>query len=253
MPELSRRPPTPVRRKLRREVGFGCPVEGCGIPYLEYHHFDPQWHIEKHHRPEGMVALCSMHHAKADAWTPEQCRELKSNPHTAEVSGRFEWMRREVVAIIGGNYYHETPNMVVFRDHPIIWFERDERGHLLLSLKMLTISGQPRAELIANDWEILGEPLDVDSPPNGSYLRVKYDNGDDIGIRFKEWVSAEELGKVHPNILVLGNELSFPLVTAEVHLSIGGTDISFNSKKSQLGSNQISGNVVSRCGTGLAF
>jgi len=253
MPELNRKPPTAVRRELRREVGFGCPVEGCGIPYLEYHHFDPEWHVEKHHRPEGMIALCSTHHAKADAWTIEQCRELKRNPHTAEVSGRFEWMRREVVAIIGGNYYHETPNMVVFRDRPIIWFERDDRGYLLLSIRMLSISGQPRTELTANDWEILGEPIEVDSPPNGSFLQVKYENGDEVGIRFKKWDSAEKLREVHPRILVLGDQIRFPLVTAEVHLSVGGTDIRFNSKKSELGGLQMQGNVISRCGNGLVF
>lgn len=253
MPELNRTPPTNVRRELRREVVFGCPVEGCGNPYLEYHHFDPQWHIEKHHRIEGMVALCSTHHAKADAWTVEQCRELKRYPHTAEVSGRFEWMRREIVAIVGGNYYHETPHMVVFRGCPIVWFERDKRGYLLLSLKMLSISGQPRAALIANDWEILGGPLDVDSPPNGSHLRVTYENGDDVGIHFKEWTSPEELGKVHPRILGLAEQITFPLVTAEVHLAVGGTDISFNSKNSRVGGVQLTGNVMSRCGTGLAF
>lgn len=252
-PKLNRRPPTSVRRALRKEVGFGCPVKECGNPYLEYHHFAPQWHIENHHRVDGMIALCSTHHAKADAWTEDQCMELKKNPHTAEVGGRFEWMRREVVAIVGGNYYHETPRMVEFRGQPLIWFERDERGYLLLSLRMLSISGQPRTELIANDWEILGEPTDVDSPPNGSFLRVKYANGDEAGIRFREWGSADQLTRAHPRILILGEQITFPLVTAEVHMSVGGTSISFSAKATTFGSNQFQGNVMSHCGTGLSF
>ncbi|GAA2176677.1 hypothetical protein GCM10009784_24110 [Arthrobacter parietis] len=199
------------------------------------------------------MALCSVHHRKADAWTAEQCRELKEQSHTAEVSGRFEWMRHEVVGIVGGNFYHETPNMVVFRDQPIIWFDRDERGYLLLNIRMLSASGQPRTELIANDWEIRGDPLDVDSPPNGSSLRVQYANGDDVGVRFKVWESAEILEAVHPRILVLKDELDFPLVTAEVHMTVGGTNIRFDSKESQIDGGLLTGNVMSRCGAGLVF
>lgn len=101
-------------------------MSGCGNPYLECHHFDPQWSEKPHHNPDGMIALCATNHAKADAWPVEHCRGLKAQPHTADVSGRFEWMRREVVAIAGGNYYHETPQIVVFRGEPLIWFERDE-------------------------------------------------------------------------------------------------------------------------------
>src|SRR5918912_315690 len=36
---VNRTPPAAVRRELRREVGFGCPVPDCGNPYLYWHHF----------------------------------------------------------------------------------------------------------------------------------------------------------------------------------------------------------------------
>ena len=75
---VNRTPPPEVRRELRREVGFGCPVRDadgvrCGNPYLYYHHFDPPWATEEHHNPAGMIALCGEHHPKADAgtFTPE--------------------------------------------------------------------------------------------------------------------------------------------------------------------------------------
>lgn len=143
--------------------------------------------------------------------------------------------------------------MVVFRDHPIIWFERDDRGYLLLSIRMLSISGQPRTELTANDWEILGDPIEVDSPPNGSSLQVKYENGDEVGIKFKKRDSAEKLQETHPRILALGDQITFPLVTAELHLAVGGTGIRFNSKKSELGGLPMQGNVISLCGNGLVL
>lgn len=82
---------------------------------------------------------------------------------------------------------------------------------------------------------------------------MKYTNGDEVGIRFKKWESAEKLREIHPRILVLGDQITFPLVTAEVNLAVGGTDIRFSSKKSDLGGMQMQGNVMSRCGVGLAF
>lgn len=253
MREIPRKPPADVRRQLRREVGFGCPVNGCGNPYLEYHHFDPPWHTSPHHNPAGMLALCATHHAKADAWTAEQCRDLKTTTRSESVRGRFEWMRREVVAVVGGNYYHETPNMVVFRGEPLIWFERDEDGYLLLSMRMLTTSHEGRAQLLANDWDIAGEPLDVESPPNGSFLRVRYPNGDDVQIKFRQWDSAEGLSAKHPRILVLGDEISFPLVTVEISMVVGGTDVRFDARSSAIGGLTMTGNVMSRCGAGLVI
>lgn len=251
---LSRVPPVAVRRQLRREVGFGCPVSGCGNPYLEYHHFDPPWNEEHHHDPDRMIALCATHHAKADAFTVEQLRGLKSVPDDRpEVAGRFEWMRDEVLAIVGGNYYHETPVMVAFRGEPMIWFERDADNTMLLNLRVLTRSGEPRTRLLNNDWFIRGDPEDVESPPNGSYLRVRYANGDDVSVQFREWKQRAGLVAVHPRVDVLGDAVKFPLVTAEIHVAVGGSNIRFGPKSTTVGGLMMTGGVISRCGTGFAF
>lgn len=101
---MNRKPPTSVMRVLRQEVGFGCPIDGCGNPYLEWHHFDPPWSEEEHHRPEGMIALCVGHHKKADggAYTCDQLRTLKSNRAQANsIRGEFEWLRNELLAFVG--------------------------------------------------------------------------------------------------------------------------------------------------------
>ena len=162
--QLSRTPHVAVRRELRREVGFGCPVSGCGNPYLQYHHFDPPWEKEHHHDPARMIALCAEHHAKAAAWTVEDFRAMKAVPaDRPDVRGRFEWMREDVLAVVGSGFYYETPNMVVFRGTPIIWFERDDQRRLLLNFRFLTTSRQPRASLENNDWIIRGNPADVES------------------------------------------------------------------------------------------
>jgi hypothetical protein len=200
-----------------------------------------------------MIALCATHHAKADAWTVEQCRAMKSVPaDRAEVRGKFEWMRDDVLAVIGGGLYYETSNMVVFRDTPMIWFNRDDQRRLLLNFRVLTTSRQPRLGLEDNDWIIRGAPLDVESPPNGSRLRVRYDNGDDISIRFREWRDASSLGDVYPRAMELGSELRFPLVTAEIAFEVGGTNISFSPTTTKLGGNMLD-LVISNCANGLVF
>jgi hypothetical protein len=243
-----------VRRELRREVGFGCPAAGCGNPYLQYHHFDPPWEIEHHHDPARMIALCATHHGKAEAWTVEQCRAMKSVPNDRpEVRGKFEWMRDDILAVIGGGLYYETPNMVVYHDTPIVWFNRDEQRHLMLNLRLLTTSKKPRMRLEDNDWIISGEPVDVESPPKGNRLRVHYSNGDDVSVRFREWPDAHMLSVVYPRTLDLGSQLKFPLVTAEISFQVGGTNVKFGPTSTTLGHGSHVGLIASRCANGLVF
>ena len=141
---MNRTPKAAVRLELKREVGFGCPVPDCGNPYLYWHHFDPPWEVRQHHDPEGMIALCGLHHPKADAGTysKEQLREFKRRAaeRAEEVKGRFECMRHSLLAVVGGNFYYETPIVFQFRSEPIVWFNRDANGYLLLNVRMLSTS-----------------------------------------------------------------------------------------------------------------
>ena len=203
-----------------------------------------------------MVALCATHHAKAGAWSVAQVREMKLTAahRRTTVQGRFEWMREDVLAVVGGNYYYETPNMVVIKDQPLIWFQRDDKRRLLLNVSMLSRSTEPRTRLLDNDWFLEGDPVDVESPPNGSQLRVRYADGDEVSIRFREWASADALGQVHAPALILGDELNFPLLTAELWMLIGGTDLGFTPRETRLGGGFVmSGCVASHCGNGLGI
>lgn len=171
---LSRTPPSSARRTLREEVGFRCPVPDCGNPYLYWHHFDPRWEERQHHEPEGMIALCAIHHAKADAgtFTKEQLREFKQRGRQSaeEIKGRFDWMRRDLLAVVGGNFYIETPIILQFRGSPAIWFNHDDKGYLLLNLRMLTTSDEPRAQIEDNCWLALGTPTEVTVRLTGGYF-----------------------------------------------------------------------------------
>lgn len=162
-------------------------------------------------------------------------------------------MREEILAIVGGNYYYETPIMVAFRDEPMIWFGRDHDNTMLLNLRVLTRSGEPRTRLQNNDWFIRGEPEDVESPPNGSYLRVKYSNGDDVAIRFREWTDAARLFAAHPPVDFLEDQMTFPLVTAEIHVAVGGSNIRFGPKTTTIGGGILTDCVTSGGAIGMSF
>ncbi len=253
---LKRRPPTAVRRALRQEVGFGCPMAECGNPYLEYHHFDPPWAQEQHHDPERMVALCATHHAKAAALTVEQCRDLKRQPFNLNraVVGRFDWLRHDLLAIVGGNYYYETPQIVVLGQRPLIWFNRDDRRHLLLNLNMPSIDGVERTTLVDNDWTVEGSPVEVDSPPNGSRLAVKYPDGDSVSVQFRQWSIEADLTTAHPALSGAVDFMTFPLNSVAINLKLPALGIELLPRKSVFGGSRgiiMTDCFMSHCGTGV--
>jgi hypothetical protein len=141
-------------------------VPGCGSPYLYWHHFDPPWREREHHEPQGMIALCGLHHPQADsgAYTKEQLLEMKARGATAnqEVHGRLEWMREELLTVVAGNFYYETPAPVRFRDRNVVGLSRDEDGQLLLETNM-----RRRAPDGLTDARCVADPL-----VSSSYLQM---------------------------------------------------------------------------------
>lgn len=219
-------------------MGFRCPVPNCGNPYLYWHHFDPVWEERQHHEPEGMVALCAIHHAKADAgaFTKEQLRDFKKRGRQSaeEIKGRFDWMRRGLLAVVGGNFYLETPTILEFRGSPVIWFNHDDNGYLLLNLRMLTTSDEPRAHIEDNCWLALGTPADVQCPPHGRLLHLRYPNGDELKVEFFD-LQYEDFGRRYPGAHPQEWGLAFPITAVEIQGKVGGTNIEFGPRDTALG------------------
>ncbi len=245
---MDRTPPIDVRRKLRREVGFGCPVLNCGSPYLEWHHFDPPWSESKHHNPDGMIALCAEHHAKAGAgaFTRVQLRNLKEEGirRAQQVKGRFDWMRYDLLGVIGGNFHHKTLNILRVQGKKVIWFNRDEDGYLLLNIWMPTTTGQPRIQIEDNFWLVYNPSglVDLVCPPSGKLLKVKYCNGDMMKIEFFELHSLEEMLKKYPEVLQHHQVLSaikrcvaFPITAVEVAIIVTGMNINVSPSYAKYG------------------
>lgn len=241
MSELTRRPPRDVLRILRQEVGFCCPVLGCGSPYLTWHHFDPPWRNEHHHRPQGMIALCREHADQADngAFTDGQLRELKriGKERGSEVRGRFNWMRQDLLAVVGGNYYYRVPTVFEINTEKCIWFDRDEDGYLQINFKMPTVAGRPRAEIEQNVWTVLPGVREIVCPPHGRLVEVFYHNGDRFKAEFRNFASADAFEERYPdfNIHSRLDMLNFPLTVVELWETAAGTRIEFSPVFSQVG------------------
>jgi hypothetical protein len=257
----SRTPPIEVRRALAAEVGFGCPVEDCGSPYLTWHHFDPPWAERHHHDPAGMIALCRDHHPEADAgtFTAEQLRELKHSGRDLNrpLGARFNWMRQELVAVIGGNFFVETPIAVRIYQYPIIWFNRDANNQLLINLKMPSASPGPRIAIEDNFWLTEGaDEREIVCPPSGRLVEAKYSNGDYLKIEFREIESVDAFDQRYPRSSgshreSLAGAVQLPIAVVEITMRAPGTGIDFTPAKTALGGLTMTGNWLRDCGVGI--
>lgn len=249
--------PPQVKLTLRAEVGFGCPVSGCGNPYLEYHHFDPPVSVRAHNDPQGMIALCAQHHKKADggAFTIEQLHALKADKaHAENVKGSLDWLRHELLAVVGGNIYHETPRVIVIDGVEVVSLKRDDEGYLRLSVNFLSLERADRITIDSNSWGGVGNPIDLRSPPQGKELEVKYDNGDYLYLRFFELTTAQDAFKKYNNPALLEKGLvHYPVTVLEVNLKIGGTSIELSPKGTSFGYADFTGGFSSHCGGGINY
>lgn len=240
------------KKILRSEVGFGCPVKGCGNPYLEYHHSDPPVNVKPYNDPNGMIALCAQHHKKADggAYTVEQLHVLKRDKVNADlVRGNLDWLRKDLLAVVGGNFYYETPKIITINNIDLVSLVRDDDGYLRLSINMLSLEPEERIIIEDNSWENIGSPIDLRSPPQGKELEVRYSNGDYLYLRFLELQSKEQAIKRYSHDVF--DELNFPLTAVEVNMSIAGTNIEFTPQSSQIGGLHMTGGISSYCGGGV--
>lgn len=239
---VTRNVPVKVLNILRSEVGFHCPADRngkiCGSPYLTWHHFDPPWKVEKHHRPEGMIALCREHADKADnkSYTDEQLRILKREGRSrgTVVSGSFDWMRRDMVALVGGNAYVETDVLIQDGNQPAVWFTTNATGEKMLNFRMPTVSGKQRAALVDNFWRV--NPKDLKTmtcPPSGRLVEIKYANGDYLKFEFSDIGDVEQLKKKIPKLTYIAKyAFNYPFTLVEVEQEVAGTQIRLTSTES---------------------
>lgn len=237
---MTRKPPNNVIQILREEVGFGCPITNCGLPNLEWHHFDPPFNERNHHNPEGMIALCRDHHIQADngAFTNEQLKKFKKSgrDNWKQTSGKFNWMRNRLLAVIGSNLTYETPILFSYKGTPKIWFERDENGYLLLNLHMIETSNKPRMSVTNNIWCNAGNEERIEFPPSAKKLKISYPNKDMVSIEYFEINSIDEAKKRYPEIRDQNwAKVELPITAVELSFVDSALGISFTPKEYKSG------------------
>lgn len=176
----SRHIPATTRKELRREVNWGCPIDGCGNPFLSYHHFAPPFREftgTTTHHPDGIIGLCLNHAGKADggAFTDDQLRDMKRNPFLRgdRVEGRNDWLRRNTVLRAGTNTFVNIASLVTVDGQKVIWFDRGPQGYLQLSMNIGDAQGNPLFVMENNDWMVSGPLNDLEAKPRGRELIVK--------------------------------------------------------------------------------
>lgn len=253
----SRTPPKAVRDRLCREVGFGCPIPGCGSPFLTFHHFDPPWRVKRHHNPEGMIALCAEHAGLADGgrYSNEFLTSIKvatdvRDEHRIDLN----YMRRDVVAMVGSNAFYNTSWLLKINGEKVIYFDRDPDGYLLLNIKLLGIDGKPRLHLEDNVWLIQRAVENIECRAQGRSLTVRFANGDSFSMAYKEAPSLEELEKRCPGATraLADEDLEFPILVATFHERTTASSFVLGKEYSFFGAQALMRNSWAVGGSGLA-
>ncbi|MBX9986363.1 hypothetical protein [Priestia aryabhattai] len=178
-----------IKKFLRKEVGFGCPVSGCRLPFLEYHHFDPPYSEGKIHNQDGMIAFCPTHHNQADqgAWSISDMHQMKKEKNREPVKGRLEWSIRESILIAGNNYFMGAPFKFRVKGVEVFGLEQDRKGRLLINSLLWNKKGEVVALINRNDISVnhlnigdlncmaSGKKIRVETSDSSNYFEVCFD------------------------------------------------------------------------------
>ena len=173
---MRRTPPENIQRELRREVGYGCPVDGCRQAFLTWHHFDPPWAVRPHHDQQGMIALCRQHHDFADAggFSNDELRSLKTKDYSADSVNKanFPWAKRAMLIRLGGCYSGGSSAVLRVSGDPVVSLTTGPSGLVFLSFTLKLPDGVIVASMIENAFQ--SDPLTVhDLSCNASATRIK--------------------------------------------------------------------------------
>lgn len=245
-----------------------------------YHHFDPPWKEREHHDPAGMVALCKHHHPEADVgtYTLDQLRGFKNTGRDRErdLKGRFNWMRRDLLAVVGGMFCFQVQTVVQLGDQRLLWFNRDEAGHMLLNLRVPRLPHEPPRLMIEdNDWLTEGiAEADIECQPSGKRIVARYGDGDSVRVEFREIDSVEAFDyrypvqPIPPKVMPAFPDMTPPVVppssaglertatdfsitVVEVEMRFPRFQIDFGPRRTELATNIIQGGWMIRCQVGF--
>ncbi|WBL44265.1 HNH endonuclease signature motif containing protein [Algoriphagus halophytocola] len=123
---LSRYIPAKIRRKIRKEAGFGCVV--CGSAICQYDHVSPDFSNAHTHNPSKMTLLCGLCHDKKTRGILSLMliEEAMRNPMAKKrgfVSDFFDFGENPPVVLLGRQKFINTLNLIHIDGTPILYFD----------------------------------------------------------------------------------------------------------------------------------
>jgi hypothetical protein len=216
---VTRTPPANVIEQLREEVDFGCPI--CRSPLLTFHHFDPTWAVENHHRPAGMIALCKPHHDTADRGDFSRGELLAWKTSTAArgpVKTQYPFSKRAFLTRLGGNYVGNSVMPFRFEGRTVIKLGRAQDGLLSLTLDLRAENGEPIVQIAENTFTAYPENLhSLTVNTSANHIRL--------------WLGERNIGLDLKFSRITEAELSAMLSADRTHAGYMGNDVAGNAVK----------------------
>lgn len=147
--------PSPVRRQLRQEAGFGCCR--CGRPLGEYHHII-EYAVEAHNRPDDMMFLCLEHHKLVGTGmiSEKEQRNWKAEPFNIQnqsAQGLLANRQQYVAVDVGDGVFIVADDFKLTIDgSDIISLRRNSGGYLDISINVFDRNGDLVCVIDNNEW-----------------------------------------------------------------------------------------------------
>ena len=222
MGEMNRTPPASVCKILREEVNYGCPVEGCGSPFLTWHHFDPMWKEQHHYNPEGMIALCGEHARMADSgiYTKEKLKHWKTNPFVKDrLSVLWPWEPENLIFLMGGSIFFSVRPLLTLRQRKVFGAERVQvpgaiGQKVVFDLDLVDPQGNPIVDMEQNWLTIHTNRLaDLRFASGSKEFFVSHTSGLKMSIRFNRYLPHDFESRLsrltNGNKLIVGGATEF--------------------------------------------
>jgi hypothetical protein len=143
---------------------------------------------------------------------------------------------------------------VQFRGAPLIWFDRNNDGLMMLSLRMLSQTQEPRLQLDHNDWLLIGTPTDFVCPPSGRSISATFSNGDTLSLGFAEVPDPAAFLERFPSFREDHlAQFTFPSTALEIQMAVGGTTFRLGPEHSTFGGVMMRGCVTVGGSVGVAL
>jgi len=163
---LSRSIPAEIKRKIRKDCGYGCVL--CGSIIVDYEHIDPEWNEAKEHNPSKMALLCPNHHSRVTKKiiSKQKVIEARQRPWASlhDHSHDLLFMEDGPTKIkIGDNIFEDVDVIVNLDNKPLVWFNEPEEYGAPKRLNALFYdqNGKLISQIINNEFRAFVNGCDV--------------------------------------------------------------------------------------------